>query len=64
MLATAAPKLKAEVDAELGVRVTYDPHRRVIGISAGPCSTERVGGAFTSPSTPTMLKGKVQLKTA
>jgi hypothetical protein len=44
VLATAAPKLKAEVDAELGVRVTYDPHRRVIGISAGPCSTERVGG--------------------
>ena len=30
VLATADPKLKAEVDAELGVRVTYDPHRRVI----------------------------------
>ena len=44
VLATADPRLKAEVYAELGVRVSYDPHRRVIGVSAGPCTTERVGG--------------------
>jgi len=44
VLATADPKLKAEVYAELGVRVGYDPHRRVISVSAGPCTTERVGG--------------------
>jgi hypothetical protein len=43
-LRDADPRLKAEVYSELGVRVTYDPHRRVIGIGAGPCSTARVGG--------------------
>jgi len=44
VLATADPKDKAEVYAELGVRVTYDHHRRVIGVTAGPCTTARVGG--------------------
>lgn len=44
VLATADPNLKVEVYAELGVRVTYDHHRRVIGVTAGPCTTERVGG--------------------
>ncbi len=44
VLALADPKLKAEVYAELGVRVSYDPHRRVIGVSVGPCTTGRVGG--------------------
>ena len=37
-------RLKAQIYAELGVRVAYDPHQRVIRVSAGPCSTERVGG--------------------
>lgn len=46
VLATADPKLKQEVYAELGVRVTDDPHRRVIGVSAGPCTTDRVGGGI------------------
>ena len=44
VLASADPKDKAEVYAELGVRVSYDPHRHVIGVTAGPCTTERVGG--------------------
>ena len=44
VLATADPKDKAEVYAELGVRVTYDHHRQVISVSAGPCTTARVGG--------------------
>jgi site-specific DNA recombinase len=44
VLATADPKDKTEVYAELGVRVTYDHHRRVIGVTAGPCTTARVGG--------------------
>jgi site-specific DNA recombinase len=44
VLRKADPKLKAEVYAELGVRVTYDPHRRVISVGAGPCTTARVGG--------------------
>jgi hypothetical protein len=36
VLATADPKDKAEVYAELRIRVTYDHHRRVIGVTAGP----------------------------
>lgn len=44
VLATADPKLKQEVYAERGVQVRYDPHGRVIRVSAGPCTTERVGG--------------------
>jgi len=64
VLAKADPKLKAEVYAELGVQVHYDPHRRVIGVSAGPSSTERVGGAFDPASTPAVLKGKVQIRRA
>ena len=44
VLATADPKDKNEVYAELGVRVTYDHHRRVVGVTAGPCATASVGG--------------------
>jgi site-specific DNA recombinase len=46
VLATADPKLKAEVYAELGVSVAYDHERRVVSVAAGPpgpCATERVG---------------------
>lgn len=46
VLATADPKLKAEVYAELGVSVTYDHERRLVSVAAGPpspCTTERVG---------------------
>lgn len=43
-VATADPKDKAEIYAELGVRVTYDPQSRLVSASAGPCTTERVGG--------------------
>ena len=43
-LSKADPKLKARLYEELGVEVSYDPHRHVIGLSAGPCVTERVGG--------------------
>jgi hypothetical protein len=48
VLATADPKLKAEVYRELGVRAHYDPHRRVVSVTAGPCTTERVGGGTRS----------------
>lgn len=34
----------AEVYRDLGVQVHYDPHRRIVSVSAGPCATERVGG--------------------
>ena len=44
VLGRADPKLKQEVYRELGVRVGYDPHRRIISVSAGSCTTERVGG--------------------
>ena len=44
-LRDADPALKAEVYAELGVDVSYDPARRMVLVSAGaaPCTTERVG---------------------
>jgi site-specific DNA recombinase len=49
LLGRADPKIKAQVYAELGISVTYDPHRRVAKVKARPCSTERVGGP-TSPN--------------
>ncbi len=44
-LANADPKLKAELYAELGVRVPYDAERRLVSVAAGPnaCTTARVG---------------------
>jgi hypothetical protein len=51
VLATADPKLKAEVYAELGVRVAYDHERRVVKVEARPanaCAKGRVGEP-TSP---------------
>ena len=47
LLETAEPALKAEIYAELGLRVTYDPRtaRATATIQpAAPCRTERVGG--------------------
>lgn len=44
VLATADPQDRAEVYAELGVSVTYDPVRRLVAVEAAPCTTERVGG--------------------
>jgi hypothetical protein len=47
VLATADSKLKAEVYAELGVTVKYDPLNRIITAESRPegaCRTERVGG--------------------
>jgi hypothetical protein len=52
VLATADPKDKAEVYAELGVRVSYDHHRRVVNVTAGPCTTARVGGGTQTISPP------------
>jgi len=52
VLATADPKDKVEVYADLGVRVTYDHHRRVIGVTAGTCTTARVGEGTLTLSTP------------
>ena len=46
-LANADPKLKAQVYDELGIRVTYDPTRRVARIESrpeSPWATVRVGG--------------------
>ncbi len=44
LLGRADPKIKAQVYAELGVSLTFDPHRKVVKVKARPCSTERVGG--------------------
>ncbi len=47
VLAEADPKLKAEVYAELGVSVEYDPALHLVTATASPdgaCTTDRVGG--------------------
>jgi site-specific DNA recombinase len=65
VLATADPKLKAEVYCELGISVTYDHDRRVMRLESRPetpWARVRVGGAFDPASTPAVLKGKVQLR--
>jgi site-specific DNA recombinase len=45
VLATADPKLKAEVYSELGIEITYNHVARLVSVTAGPnaCATERVG---------------------
>jgi hypothetical protein len=56
VLATADPKLKAEVYAELGVNVSYNHERRVVHVETRPknaCATGRVGEGITPISTPT-----------
>ncbi len=63
VLATADPKDKAEVYAELGVRVAYDHHRRVIGVTAGPSTTARVEGV-RPPTPPPALTGELDLQAA
>lgn len=54
VLATADPKLKAEVYAELGVSVAYDHERRLVTVKARPesaCAKRRVGEAYSTIST-------------
>ena len=44
LLASAEPGDKAELYAELGVRLTFEPVRGVVVAEAAPCTTVRVGG--------------------
>ena len=44
LLAEADPESKADLYAELGVQIRYDPFERVISATAGPCTKVRVGG--------------------
>jgi site-specific DNA recombinase len=44
VLATVDPKDKAEIYRELGVQVAYDPAERLVSVTAGACTTARVGG--------------------
>jgi hypothetical protein len=46
-LANADPALKAELYAELGLRLVYHPDGRVIVESRPAVYSERVGGAVT-----------------
>ena len=49
VLATADPKLKAEVYAELGISVTFDPVTRMVAAESRPegaCRADRVGGGI------------------
>jgi site-specific DNA recombinase len=48
VLATADPKDKAEIYRELDVQVAYDPAKRLVSVTAGPCTTARVGGGTSS----------------
>jgi len=41
VLKDADPKLKAEVYAELGVEVTYNPERRMVLVNAGPTRVQQ-----------------------
>jgi site-specific DNA recombinase len=44
VLADADPKLKAEVYADLGLRLTYRPAENLVSVEAAPCAAGRVGG--------------------
>ncbi|MDQ6853075.1 MAG: hypothetical protein M3046_05180 [Actinomycetota bacterium] len=44
VLADADPKLKAEVYADLGIRLTYRPAENLVSVEAAPCAAGRVGG--------------------
>jgi hypothetical protein len=44
VLANAAPEDKAEVYARLGLRLTYDPARRVVIAESDPWAKVSVGG--------------------
>jgi hypothetical protein len=62
----ATPEQRAAIYGEtMDLRLTLDPHSGSVEMRHAPRVLRiGVGGAFTSPSTPTMLKGKVQLKAA
>jgi hypothetical protein len=54
-LHTADPDKKAEVYAELGISIRYEPDERVIVAQTRPalaCSRERVGGGIPAMTTP------------
>ena len=44
ILGSADPTLKADVYAELGIELTYEPGRNLVKVRAQPCRTVRVGG--------------------
>jgi hypothetical protein len=51
VVATADPKLKAEVYEEMGFAVKYDPRRRLVSVESRPpsaCRTVGVGGGTTT----------------
>jgi hypothetical protein len=54
LLAEADPKLKAQLDDELGVTVTYDPTERIVTVESRPAAwaTVCVGGGLVTLSTP------------
>ncbi len=65
-LARATPEQRAVIYGQtMGLRITYNPEEASIEVEARPaCSNSLVGGAFTSPSTPALLRGKVLLGAA
>ena len=59
VLANAAPEDKAEVYARLGLRLTYDPARRVVIAESDPWAKVRVGEPI-GPKRPADRVGKSQ----
>lgn len=61
VIANAEPKLKAEVYADLGLRLTYRPAESIVSVEAAPCAAGRVGGGTCSLTPRVRLRRRVSL---
>lgn len=61
VLAVADPAAKAQVYADLGLRLTLDPSSKRVAVVATPCTSERVGGARGPSATQPVLRGDLDL---
>ena len=60
-LGEADPAAKAQMYADLGIRMVLDPESRRVAVTATPCTTERVGGPTGPSATPLVLRGVLDL---
>jgi len=66
LLERANPKERANVFADLGVTLTYQPDRDLVEVQAVPaldraCAKDGVGGGITPGCTPAVLRGSIDL---
>lgn len=61
VLAVADPAAKAQVYADLGLRLTLEPSTKRVAVVAAPCTSERVGGARGPSTTQPVLRGELDL---